>query len=112
MKTLGRILIILLVAAIVIGGAYALLQTSAGQALVGQPMGQAGLDSQAGSPDFANGQGGRQGDEHGSGSWTAVLNNLIEIAAVIIGVQVVWTIGRQIKRLVEKNHRLQVGRSR
>jgi hypothetical protein len=57
MKTLGRILIILLAAAIVLGGTYALLQTSAAQALVGQPMGQGELTGQAGPPDLANGQG-------------------------------------------------------
>jgi hypothetical protein len=117
MKTLGRILIILLVAAVVIGGTYALLQTSAGQALVGQPMGQTGLDGQARPPDFANGQNGmtnmeRGGDhEGGSGTWETMVRNLFEMALIVAAVQVVWTIGRKIKRLAEKSQRLQVSRS-
>ena len=108
MKTIGRILIILLAAAIVIGGAYALLQTSAAQALVSQPMGQGGFEDQAGPLDFANGQDARQGGEHGGGSWITVINNLIEIAAVVVSVQVVWTIGRRIKRSGKKRNRLQL----
>jgi hypothetical protein len=92
MKTLGRILIILLAAAIVIGGAYALLPSSAGQALVGQPIGSGSENgNRVAPPDFANGQAGH--DEHG-GSWTTVAQNFLEIAAVVVAVQVVWSIGR------------------
>ncbi len=108
MKTLGRILIILLATAIVIGGAYALSQTSAAQALVGQPIGQGGLEGQSGSPDFANGQGVRLDEGRDGGSWATVINNLIEIVAVIVAVQVVWSIGRMIKRSVGKRNRLQL----
>jgi amino acid transporter len=117
MKTLGRILIILLAAAIVIGGAYALLQSSVAQVLVGQPTGQSNGEGQAGPPDFANGQGGlasqvRGGDREGrSGSWATVGQNLLEIAAIIVAVQVLWSIGRWIKRTAEKNNRLQRSRS-
>jgi large-conductance mechanosensitive channel len=114
MKTLGRILIILLAAAIVIGGAYALLQSSAGQALVGQPIGLGGENGNR--PDFANGQdaqfGERRGEREGhGGSWAEVVSNFIKIAVVVVAVQVVWSIGRTIKRSAEKRHRLQVSRS-
>jgi large-conductance mechanosensitive channel len=116
MRTVGRILIILLAAAIVIGGAYALLQSSAAQTLVGQPIGQGGFEGQAGPPDFVNGQGAPLGEGRGEregqgGSWMTFVQNFLEIAAVIVVVQVAWTIGRRIKRLAEKNHRLQVSRS-
>jgi hypothetical protein len=108
MKTLGRILIILLAAAIVISGASALLQTGAAQALVGQPMSQGDSDGQAGPPDFANGQGGNHGER--GGSWEAVIRNLIEMVMIMVAVQVLWSIGRRIKRLAEKNNRLQWSR--
>jgi hypothetical protein len=110
MKTLGRILIILFAAAVVIGGAYALLQTSAAQALVGQPMGQGKLAGQAEPPDFANGQnaqpgeirGGPGGDrverEGGGGSWETVGRNLLEIVVIVATVQVVWSIKRWLRR--------------
>ncbi len=102
MKMLGRILIILLAAAIVIGGAYALLQTSTAQALVGQPTGQGNFEGQAGQPDFANGQTaslgeGRRNRESG-GSWATVGRNLLEMVAIIGAVQVLWSIGRRLKR--------------
>jgi hypothetical protein len=109
MKTLGRILIILLAAAIVIGGAYALLASSAGQALVGQPIGSGSENgNRIAPPGFANGQAGH--DEHG-GSWATVAQNLLEIAAILVAVQVMWSIGRGIKRMAEKHNRLQWGRS-
>ncbi len=116
MKTLGRILIILLAAAMVIGGVYALAQTSTAQTLVGQPIGQGGPDiqggfeGQTGTSDFTNGQGGLPGGDregHG-GSWVTVGQNLLEIAAVVAAVQVVWSIGRMIKQSVEKRNRLQL----
>ena len=56
MKTLGRILIILIAALIVIGATYALSQTTASQALVGQPMGQGEAGDRSAPSDFANGQ--------------------------------------------------------
>ena len=117
MKTLGRILIILLAAAIVIGGTYALLQTSAGQVLVGQPMGQGGPNGQAGQPDFANGQGAQLGERRGGehegrgGSWETVGRNQIQITAIVAAVQVLWSIGRWIKRSAERHNRVAVGRS-
>jgi hypothetical protein len=105
MKTLGRILIILLVAAIVVGGTYALLQTSLAQALAGQPLGSGSENGNSPAlSDFANGQGAptsemRGGDhEGGSGSWETVGRNLLEIAAIVAAVQVAWSIGRWLKR--------------
>lgn len=117
MKTLGRILIILLAAALVIGGTYALLQTSAGQSLVGQPMGQGGENGNLPTPpDFADGQGAptddrRGGREGNGGSWATVAQNFLEVAAVVVATQVAWSIGRRIKRLTEKPRRLQVSGS-
>src|SRR5512139_2259112 len=104
MKTLGRILIILLVAAIVAGGTYALLQPSAGQALAGQPTGS---DSDNGNgpalSDLANGQGAptgemRGGDHEGrGGSWETLGQNLLIMAALIAAVQVLGSIERRLK---------------
>jgi hypothetical protein len=107
MKTLGRILIILLAAAIVIGGTYALLQSSAAQALVGQPIDSGSENgNRPTSPGFANGQGASAGEMHsgdrerGSGSWETVGRNLLQLVAVIAVVQVLWSIGRWLKRTV------------
>ncbi len=114
MKTLGRIVIILLVAMLVVGGTYALLQTHAAQGLVVQPMSGNGFQGQFGQPDFANGQGApavdvRGGDHQANGgSWTTVVSNLVEMIAVIAAVQGVWSIGRWIKRSAEKHQRLQL----
>jgi hypothetical protein len=116
MKTFGRILMILIAALMVIGATYAISQTSAAQAVVGQPMGQSGIEDQSAPPDFANGQSApagemRGGDHEGSGgSWTTVERNLLEMAAIILIVQVLWSIGRRMKRAAEKNHRWQWGR--
>jgi hypothetical protein len=104
MKTVGRILIILLAAAIVIGGAYALGQTSAGQTLVGQSMGEGGESGdRLTPPDFANGQGAplgemRGGREGNGGSWTTVARNLIVVTLIVAAVQVVWSIGRRLRK--------------
>jgi hypothetical protein len=113
MKILGRIVIILLAATIVIGGTYALLQTSAAQALVGQPMGQSGIAGPSAPPDFANGQGAARGGNHegSGGSWETVERNLLEIAAIIMAVQLVWSIGQRLKRAAERTNRRQWGRS-
>jgi hypothetical protein len=102
MKALGRILIILFAAAVVMGGAYALLQTSAAQALVGQPMGVGG-DRQS-PPGFANGQdnqagamiGRPEGGREGSGLDT-LGQNLLKIVAIVVAVQGLWSIGRWLR---------------
>ncbi|HTP11254.1 MAG TPA: hypothetical protein VMP08_23525 [Anaerolineae bacterium] len=104
MKTLGRILIILIAAAIVIGGTYTLSQTSAAQALVGQPIGQGQLAGRSEPLDFANGQSAsasiagfhQEGDR--SGSWDTVIRNLIEMVMIVAAVQLAWSIGRWLKR--------------
>jgi hypothetical protein len=117
MKTLGRILIILLAAAIVIGGTYALSQTAAFSALVGQPMGEGGENgNRPARPDFASRQGTPTGEMRGDhegqgGSWETVGRNLIQIAAIVAAVQVVWSIGRKIKRSAERHNRVAVSRS-
>jgi|GEM_PF-4932336 len=113
MKTLGRTLFILIAALIVSGAFYALSQTITFSALVGQPMGSNSITGQAGSPDFANEQGRVPGDvrdgdhEGGGGSWETVGRNLLQIAALVAAVQVVWSIGRWLKRtaasLTQKN---------
>jgi hypothetical protein len=113
MKTVGQILIILIAALLVIGAAYALSQTTAVSALVGQPMGQSGIEGQAAPPDFANGQGAARGGDHegSGGSWATVGRNLLEMMVIVAAVQGLWTIGRRIKRAAERNNRLAVGRS-
>lgn len=120
MKTVGRILIILLAAAVIIGGTYALLQTSAGQALVGQPMGEGETGERPAPPDLADGtsalpsEAGERpagGSEGSGGSWETVGRNLLQIVAIVAAAQVLWSIGRMIKRMAKKHHRLQLSRS-
>jgi hypothetical protein len=120
MKTLGRILIILLAAAIVIGGTYALSQTPAFAALIGQPLGEGETGERPAPPDLADGQSALPGEvgerptggpEGSGGSWETMGRNLLQLAAIVVAVQVGWSIGRQIKRLVEKHQRLQVSHS-
>jgi hypothetical protein len=123
MKTLSRILIILLAALSVIGATYAFSQTTVFSALVGQPVGEGELEGRSGPPDFANGQGApadesglrREGGPEGrGGSWETVGRNLLEIAVIVAAVQVLWSIGRWLKRtatsLTRKN-RLDPSRS-
>ena len=107
MKTLGRILIILLAALVVIGATYAFSQTTAFSALAGQTMGEGETGDRPEPPDLANGQselpseageppaGGLEGR---GGSWETVGRNLLQIAAMVAAVQVVWSIGRWLKR--------------
>jgi hypothetical protein len=113
MKTAGQILIILIAALLVIGSTYALSQTTAVSTLVGQPMGQGEAIGQSTPPDFANGQGAARGGDHegSGGSWETIGRNLLEIAAIIVAVQIVWSIGQRMKRAAEKHHRLQWSRS-
>jgi hypothetical protein len=114
MKTVGRILIILIAALAVIGATYALSQTSAVLALVSQPMGEGSVNGNRPTPsDFANGpQGEMRGDREGQGgSWETVIRNFIMMALIVGAVQVVWSIGRWIKRSAERHHRVAVGRS-
>jgi hypothetical protein len=113
MKTFGRIVIILIAALMIIGATYAISQMTATQALVGQPMGQSGIEGQAGPPNFANGQGAARGGDHGGsgGSWEAVRRNLLEMMVIVAAVQGLWMIGRRIKRTAEKNNRAQWSRS-
>jgi hypothetical protein len=117
MKTVGRILIILLAAAIVMGGTSALLQTSAAQALVGQPMGEGSENgNRPAPPDFANGQGAPAGEMRGNhagqgGSWETVIRNFLVMAVIIGAVQGVWTMGRRIKRSAARHNRMQWSRS-
>jgi hypothetical protein len=113
MKPIGRIAIILVAALMVIGVTHAISQTSVAQALVGQPMGQNGLEGQAGPPDIANGQGAARGGDHegSGGSWETVGRNLLEMVVIVAAVQGLWSIGRRMKRAAEKHHRLQWSRS-
>jgi hypothetical protein len=104
MKTLGRILIILIAALAVSGATYALSQTTAVTTLVGQPMDLGESEGRSGPPDFSSGQGelpgeARGGDREGrSGSWETVGRNLLQIAAIVAAVQIMWSSGRWIKR--------------
>jgi len=119
MKTLGRILIILITALAVIGATYALSQTTVFSTVVGQPMGGGELEGRSGPPDFANGQNAQPGEMRGGpdgsgGSWGTVGRNLLEIAAIVVAVQLLWSIGRWLKRTVTsltRRDRLNLSRS-
>ena len=54
MKTLCRILIILIAAFVVIGATYALSQTTAVSTLVGQQPGMSEIEGRTEPPDWAN----------------------------------------------------------
>ena len=102
MKTLGRILIILIAAFIVAGATYALSQTTVVSALVGQPMGGGESEGRSGPPDQANGASGQPGAMNGrsegrGGSWETVGRNLLYLAAIVAAVQVLWSSGRRLK---------------
>jgi hypothetical protein len=117
MKTVGRILIILMVALIVVGATYAVSQASATQALIGQPIGQGASEDRPALSGFANGQNAPAGEMRGSeregrgGSFEIVWQNLLKIAAVVMVVQIVWSIGQRMKRAAERTNRWQWGRS-
>lgn len=109
MKPLGRILIILIAAFVVIGATYALSQTTAVSTLIGQPQGMGELAGPSGSPDWANGASGQPGavnsrpeggPEGRGGSWETVGRNLLYIAAIVVAVQVLWSSGRRLKRAI------------
>lgn len=116
MKTLGRILIILIAVFVVVGATYAISQTAAVQALVGQPMERGAAGDRPAPPDFASGQnnpagemngrpaGGREG---GGGQIETLGRNLLKLGAIVVAVQVLWPIGRRVKltiaSLVRKN---------
>jgi heme A synthase len=101
MKTLGRILIILIVAFIVTGATYAILQTAVAQALTGNATEMGQMEDRPAPSDFANGQsalsnelGGRL---EGRGGLVTLEQNLLKIAAIVAAVQVLWSIGRRLK---------------
>ena len=80
MKTLGRILIILIAALAVIGATYALSQTTVFSALAGQPMGGGESEGRFGPPDGANGESGQSvamtGRPEGrGGSWETPISS-------------------------------------
>lgn len=106
MKTLGRILIILIAAFIVSGATYALSQTMAVSALVGQPLGEGESQDRPAPPSFAAGQSGLPsetgerpagGPAGRGGSWEIAGRNLLYIAALVAAVQVLWSIGGRLK---------------
>ncbi len=122
MKTLGRILIVLLVALIVISAVYALAQTSAVRALVDQPMDSGSPGDRPMPSGFANGQGEPTGElvnrpeggSEGRDGWQTLAQNLLKMAVVVAVVQVLWSIGRWVQRMstsfVRKNQ-LRSGRA-
>lgn len=106
MRTLGRILIILVAALMVIGAAYVISQTAAAQALAGQPMEIGAAGDQPAPPVLANGQNNLTGEvngrtagerEGGAGSLETLGRNLLKLGAIIVAVQVLWSIGRRLK---------------
>jgi hypothetical protein len=109
MKTLSRIVMILIAALVVAGAAYALSQTTPFSAVTGQPP---GVGERPAPPDQASSTNGlptgfsgeREGGPAGGpvgggGSFETLGRNLLIMAALIAAVQVLWSIGR---RLVHK----------
>ncbi|MFN8596279.1 MAG: hypothetical protein U0559_08870 [Anaerolineae bacterium] len=111
MKLIGRILILLVAAAVVIGVTYAISQTTAARSVVGGRGGFGGDPNHApgnfggrgnGQGNFQGGfdRGPRGGDfERGFGgvSWVVVLRNLGLMAGVILMVQLVRIGWRKLK---------------
>lgn len=105
MKTLGRILIILIAAAVVGGVTYAVSQTSAAQALIGQSRGNSGTEDRPTRPDFVPDQSELPGEMNtrpvdgpeGRGGIETLGRNLLKIAVIVATVQVLWTIGRRLR---------------
>lgn len=117
MKTVGQMVMILIAALLVIGATYALSQTTAVSALVGQPMGVGASEDQFTPAGFANGQNAPAGEMRGGereeqgGSFETVWRNFLEVAAITVAVQVVWSIRRRIKREAERRNRWRWSRS-
>lgn len=108
MKTISRILILLVAAFIVVGMTYAISQTTAAQALIGNQLGLNGNAGPALPAEFAGGQGnlpivvsGRpEGGPEAGGSQVMTLGrNLLIMGVIIFAVQLLWSIGRQLKRI-------------
>ena len=106
MKTLSRILIILIAALVVIGAAYAISQTAATQTLIGNATETGQMEDRPAPSDLANSQStapdevsGRPpgGPEGGGGQIETVGRNLLIIAGMIAAVQLLWSIGRRWK---------------
>jgi hypothetical protein len=96
MKTLGRIVIILVAALMVAGVAYAAL-SAAGS---GQPIGQGESSGRPTPPDQANGFSSERIDRghDQAGSFETVVSNFLMIAVVVVIVQGVWAIGRTVDK--------------
>jgi len=117
MKTVGHILMILIAVLLVIGATYALSQTTAVSALVGQPMGVGASEEQSAPAGFANGQNNPGGAINGrpeggrEGGLETLGQNLLKIAVIVMAVQMVWSIGQRMRRAAERTNRWQWGRS-
>jgi hypothetical protein len=109
MKTLGRILIILIAAFVVIGAVYAFSQTAAAQTLTGNAAEMGPMEDRPAPSTFTNDQsilsnqlGSRpEGGGEGRGDLQTLGQNLLKIAAIVAAVQVLWLIGRWMKLAAE-----------
>ncbi len=99
MKTLGRILIILLVTLMVIGVTYALSQTTAASTLASQAMGDRPTLPSNGQGIFTGEHSGGPGGEQSGMAWQTVLENLLKMSVIVAIVQVLWFIGRRITQI-------------
>ncbi len=108
MKTIGRILILLVAAFIVISVTYAVSQTTAVQSMTGNQMEPDGNEGQALPAELGSGQGSLPGDvtsrpaggpEGGSFQVVTLGRNLLIVGTVVLVVQVLWLIGRQLKSI-------------
>ena len=108
MKTISRILILLVAAFIVIGMTYAISQTTAAQVLIGNQMRPDRNASQALSTEFESDQGNlpsvvsdrpEGGPAAGGSQVTTLGRDLFIMGVIIFAVQLLRSIGRQLKRI-------------
>ncbi len=104
MKTIGRILILLIAAFIVVGVTYAISQTTAAQSLIGNHIGPDENIGQALPAEFESGQGsladGVSGGPESSGSLVVTLGrNLLIMGTMVLVVQLLRLFGRELKSI-------------
>ena len=106
MKMLSRVLIILMAAFAVIGATYAISQTAAARTLTGSAAEMGQIEDRPAPFALTNDQStlstqfGSHPDGGGEGrdGWQTLGQNLLKIAVIVAAVQVVWSIGRWLKR--------------
>jgi hypothetical protein len=104
MKTIGRILSLLITAFVVIGVTYAISQTTAAQSLIGNQIGPDGNEGRALPAELGSGQGnlpaGVSGRLEEGGSPVVTLGrNLLIVGTMVLVVQLLRLFGRELKSI-------------